>query len=160
MRRARHEARTTRLEAEGFTLIEMMVVVLIIAVLIAIAIPVFSGARSRAGDRATQSDLRNGMTAEKVVYSDQQAYYVDATAVKNAEPALHWGTTLLVQVGTNSTADDTVCLSEMSKSGAWFAMGDIAAASPSAEAGTYFTQSNTDPCTSNAATIAGWATRW
>ena len=43
----------------GFTLIELMVVVLLIAILIAIAIPTFLGARSRAQDRAAQSNLRN-----------------------------------------------------------------------------------------------------
>ena len=51
-----------------------MVVVLIIAILIAIAIPTFLGARQRAQDRAAQSDLRNGLTAEKTVYTDNQAY--------------------------------------------------------------------------------------
>src|SRR5262249_6810525 len=45
---------------EGFTLIELMVVVLIIAILIAIAIPTFLGARQRAQNRAAQSSLRNG----------------------------------------------------------------------------------------------------
>ena len=59
---------------EGFTLIELMVVVLIIAILIAIAIPTFLGARERAQDRAAQSDLRNGLTAEKVYYTDAEAY--------------------------------------------------------------------------------------
>ena len=54
-----------------------MVVVLIIAILIAIAIPTFLGARSRAQDRAAQSDLRNGLTAEKTIYTDAQTY--DAT---------------------------------------------------------------------------------
>jgi type IV pilus assembly protein PilA len=160
MRREHLDAREANLDERGFTLIELMVVVLIISVLIAIAIPVLTGARTRANDRATESDLRNGLTAEKTVYSDTQAYYVSSAAVKAAEPSLHWGTTLLVQVGTNSTANDTVCLSELSPSGAWFAVGDVATASPTAEAGTYYTQSNVDPCTSNAATIAGWASKW
>ena len=51
-----------------------MVVVLIIAILIAIAIPTFLGARQRAQDRAAQSDLRNGLTAEKTFYTDSQTY--------------------------------------------------------------------------------------
>src|SRR5947208_14086168 len=59
---------------EGFTLIELMVVVLIIAILIAIAIPTFLGARKRAQDRPAQSNLRNALTAEKVYYIDGQAY--------------------------------------------------------------------------------------
>ncbi|MHB8512537.1 MAG: prepilin-type N-terminal cleavage/methylation domain-containing protein, partial [Actinomycetota bacterium] len=41
-----------RSEESGFTLIELMVVVLIIAILIAIAIPTFLGARQRAQNRA------------------------------------------------------------------------------------------------------------
>ena len=46
-----------------------MVVVLIISILIAIAIPEFTGARQRAQDRAAQTDLRNGLTAEKIAYT-------------------------------------------------------------------------------------------
>ena len=52
---------------DGFTLIELMVVVLIIAILIAIAIPTFLGAQNRARDRGAQSDLRNGITAVKTI---------------------------------------------------------------------------------------------
>jgi len=50
-------------QTDGFTLIELMVVVMVIAVLIAIAIPSFLGFRSSAQDRAAQATLR---TAEKV----------------------------------------------------------------------------------------------
>jgi prepilin-type N-terminal cleavage/methylation domain-containing protein len=49
--RGRHSVAGGRSGEAGFTLIELMVVVLIIAILIAIAIPTFLGARSRAQDR-------------------------------------------------------------------------------------------------------------
>ena len=57
-------------EEDGFTLIELMVVVLIIAILLAIAIPTFLGAQDRARDRAAQSDLRNAITAAKTIATD------------------------------------------------------------------------------------------
>ncbi len=67
-----------------------MVVVLIIAILIAIAIPTFLGARRRAQDRAAQSDLRNGLTAEKTVYTDDQTYDATTANMKGVEPSLNW----------------------------------------------------------------------
>jgi type IV pilus assembly protein PilA len=131
-------------DEQGFTLIELMVVVLIIAILIAIAIPTFLGARQRAQDRAAQSDLRNGLTAEKTVYTDGQVYSTDTstTGLKGVESSLNWGgaiTTkpaLNVAVGNSSVGtSDIVCLDEKSKSGTTFSIADIAAGN---NAGTYF----------------------
>src|SRR5437763_12383329 len=79
----------SRDQEEGFTLIELMVVVLIIAILIAIAVPTFLGARQRAADRAAQSDLRNGYTSAKVIYSDNESFSgATAAALLAAEPSL------------------------------------------------------------------------
>ncbi|MFT7646910.1 MAG: type IV pilus assembly protein PilA [Candidatus Poriferisodalaceae bacterium] len=58
----------------GFTLIELMVVVLIIAILVAIAVPTFMGARTRAQDRSAQSTARNALTTARVLFTDDGDY--------------------------------------------------------------------------------------
>jgi type IV pilus assembly protein PilA len=81
-----------RANEDGFTLIELMVVVLIIAILLAIAIPTFLGARSTAEDRAAQSNLRNALTAEKTYYVDNEAYTDNTSSnLTNIEPSLTYG---------------------------------------------------------------------
>ena len=79
-------------QERGFTLIELMVVVLIIAILIAIAIPAFLGARKRAQRRQAQSALRNTLTTEKTYYSDAQEYTTDGTALTAIEPNIKYTT--------------------------------------------------------------------
>lgn len=82
-----------RLRAEdGFTLVEMMIVVLIIGLLIAIALPTFLGARARAQDRAVQTDVRNAFLAERTFYTDGATYTEDPTVLENLESALEYET--------------------------------------------------------------------
>jgi type IV pilus assembly protein PilA len=135
-----------------------MVVVLIIAILIAIAIPTFLGARKRAQDRAAQSDLRNGLTAEKTYYTDFQTYAdaavaADLTSLQDIEASLNWagGAGSATNVGTRvDTAKGVVCLEKVSKSGATFALADI---SSGATAGTYYNR-GTCPGTVTAAAVS------
>jgi type IV pilus assembly protein PilA len=73
---------STRRHEDGFTLIELMVVVLIIAILLAIAIPTFLGAQNRARDRAAQSDLRNAITAAKTIATDHGGAFLNAAGTE------------------------------------------------------------------------------
>jgi type IV pilus assembly protein PilA len=129
---------------EGFTLIELMVVVLIIAILIAIAIPTFLGARRRAQDRQAQSLLRNAMTAEKSYYADEQSYTNVVASLMTAETSLDYLTTgtaeaknrqVLVELG--ASGEDIVCLTTRSSSGTVFVLGDIATHANPAHVGSW-----------------------
>lgn len=81
---------------EGFTLIELMVVLLIMAILLAIAIPTFLGVKSGAQDRAVQSNLVNAMTSAKAGYTNRGSYATAAsaevTSLSSAEPNITFET--------------------------------------------------------------------
>jgi type IV pilus assembly protein PilA len=149
-------------EEGGFTLIELMVVVLIIAILIAIAIPTFLGARRRAQDKQAQSNLRNALTAEKTFYVDNQAYTDDNGVLGGLESALQWGNQDASVRGVEvaglfllEVADDSVVLRSDSKSGQIFCLADVAAGG---NAGTYYANAPAvdDACPDAADGMAGW----
>jgi prepilin-type N-terminal cleavage/methylation domain-containing protein len=72
------------LKRNGFTLLELSIVLLVITVLAAIAWPVYSGIRERAQIAAMQSDLRNLATAQEVYFSDRQAYAFAASQLDDS----------------------------------------------------------------------------
>ncbi len=120
--------RARREDERGFTLIELMVVVLIIAILIAIAIPTFLGAKSRSQDKAAQSSLRNALTNAKGIYTDSETYVsADPTALGTAEPSLTFSAT--ASTGPKSVSVDNsqatwIVMTAESKSGVCFAIAD------------------------------------
>jgi len=95
LRRA-HDQKKNRAELEGaeagFTLIELMVVLLIMAILLPIANPTFPGVKGGAQDRAMQSDLTNALTSAKAAYANSGSYAttpaLEDAALSSAEPNL------------------------------------------------------------------------
>lgn len=64
-------------ERSGFTLIEMLIVVVVIGLLAAIAIPRFNSVRERSFLSAVRSDLENMALAQAVYHSDNSLYADD-----------------------------------------------------------------------------------
>ncbi len=69
-----NRARERREGDEGFTLVELLVVIVIIGILVAIAIPVFLSQREKGWAASVQSDLRNGSPIAETFYADNGTY--------------------------------------------------------------------------------------
>ena len=109
---------------EGFTLIELMVVVMIIAVLIAIAIPSFLGFRKSAQDRSAQSEIRNVLLSEKAFWLDTGDYTETAADITAFEPNANLAAAPAdgVVILLNAVSADIVCIVRTSASGNTFSI--------------------------------------
>lgn len=158
-----------RSDEEGFTLTELMVVVLIIAILLGLAIPTFLGARRTANDRAVASNVRNAFTATRVYYNEKLAYTADGVLMAGIEPSIGWTnaaldgtqppTSVYIEVQNFPTAGQTVVVVGRSKSGKCFYMRDIMAG---LNAGTHYQSSvpGGANCAVPPANDPNWADSW
>ena len=122
----------------GFTLIELMVVLLIMAILLAIAIPTFLGVKSSAQDRSAQSDLTNAITSAKAVYTQGGSYTTGPSGqtgvslvvvLQSTEPELNFTTQAVtfgstphdVGVTVDSTGNVLILAEESQDQRCWYA---------------------------------------
>jgi type IV pilus assembly protein PilA len=160
-----HAVNREREPEAGFTLIELMMVVLIIAILIAVLIPTFVGAKQRAQDRAMQVSMRNALTAAKVVYSDHGDYTEASVAGLTAvEPSLTFVVAGSISPGPNvvsvNPASATyIVMAGQSRSGTCFFLSDDESTSG---VGVKYAKGS-GSCNASSAPAAGdpsWASTW
>lgn len=175
-------ARSDEEREGGFTLIELMVVVMIIAILVGIAIPAFLGARKRAQDTASKSNLRNALSTAQTVFTDNQAYLAVADVVGppavagmvstlgSEEPSLTFKAndaasaaakeiSVKTLTSTGGTGLDEIILSSKAASGKCFFLRHVATAGQANLSGSYMASvANAGAaCAADDAPATGWS---
>jgi type IV pilus assembly protein PilA len=162
---------------------------MIIAILVGIAIPAFLGARKRAQDTASKSNLRNALGTAQTVFTDTQAYpaiggtpdlvptltneepsltFLDGSAVDVAPLHAHSSiaakeisVNTLTSAATGASGLDEIILASKSGSGKCFFLRHVATAGSTGLSGSYMA-TDTGACSAKNAPAdnATGATAW
>ncbi len=129
----------------GFSLVELLVVVVILAILLLVGLPTLRGASESANNRAVQSNVRSAFAATRVFYNDHRQYSDDPAVMRDEEPTILWTNDPLTASSTERTVrirvydepddDQTVVVAGRTSTGHCFYLRDVMGGET---AGTYF----------------------
>ena len=113
-------ARRLAREQRGFTLIEVLIVILVIAVLAAIALPAFLGKQERAEDADAKSNARNLVSYMDACYASKEDFRSCSTKADAAADDVEWGSAPgeVRVTATSRTSYEVVAVSQSQTAGA------------------------------------------
>jgi type IV pilus assembly protein PilA len=103
---------------QGFTIIELLVVIIIIGILLAIAVPSYFGFRDRAANNAAKANLRAALPAAETFYTDHGTYSgMDTDALVAIDSRVSPSLTVV------ATGTSTYCLTDSVSGKTWSVAG-------------------------------------